>query len=358
MGLRPFLTFALSSAGSAPEVGRSGRLAGIGRRVSISLLVVLAWIALLLLFVAFWAGPFTEFQKLVIFLASLLAVLGLLIVLWTVPRAGGLARPEADRIIRWPFMDSVQGFLGFTIVVLFAIILLLAMMFGVFFSTTTAEKTTSAVMQIASAVLLAVIGFYFGSSREVEKEAEKRKEAEKDAEKAKGAAEQFGVDQKAGELLHQAEAARNRGDWVKSREKYEEALKLDASDALRSSVRYEYVWHLLASENPEYSRILQLVEEVLPLYEKLPYDTDYNETYLNIVKAVALAHQGQAVQAVDVINQLDDDSRPWEILKVEGSLEPAKHLLPLVSEAILEKISRPGIKKYLQEELKSIGGQG
>ncbi|HEY7588610.1 MAG TPA: hypothetical protein VIB49_07700 [Thermoplasmata archaeon] len=51
-------------------------------RVSISILALTGWLVFILLYAAFWSRGFDLFQHLVIFFASLIAVIGILGAVW------------------------------------------------------------------------------------------------------------------------------------------------------------------------------------------------------------------------------------------------------------------------------------
>jgi len=66
-----------------PWTGGPGPLrAGMRWRVTASILIVFGWLIFILLYAAFWAENFNLFQNIVIFFASIIAVIMLLAVMW------------------------------------------------------------------------------------------------------------------------------------------------------------------------------------------------------------------------------------------------------------------------------------
>lgn len=340
----------------ATGVGESRPTRGIGWRALASLVILITWIVLFLVYEAFWIGPFTDFQSLVLVIASLLTTLGALVILWAAPRGSPVHRSMSvnGSKSRWPFMGDVQSFLGFTTVAFFSVLLFLAMVLGVAYAAS--RETTASVMQISSAVLLAVIGFYFGSRRELEKEAEKTKEAKAEALRAREAAAKAQVDQDVVKLLGEANEEHRDGNLAMAMEKYEEALRLEPSEATRADTLFEYVWFLLDLPEPEYLRIPRLVDQAVSLYRRRPYDTDEDVGYLTIAKVVAMANLGRGREAVALANELDDDSKLWKVLFAEESLKPV-HLKKL--EPLIEQIEKTEVKSFLLKgEWKRAGEQG
>jgi len=56
--------------------------AGARWRIYASIVIPVAWILLMLLYAGFWSTGFTLFQSIVIFFASLIAVIAILALLW------------------------------------------------------------------------------------------------------------------------------------------------------------------------------------------------------------------------------------------------------------------------------------
>ena len=76
----------------ATGVGESRPTRGIGWRALASLVILITWIVLFLVYEAFWIGPFTDFQSLVLVIASLLTTLGALVILWAARHERGSRR--------------------------------------------------------------------------------------------------------------------------------------------------------------------------------------------------------------------------------------------------------------------------
>ena len=51
-------------------------------RVSVTIILGTAWLVFILLYAAFWSAPFTPFQNIVIFFASIVVLLGLIAATW------------------------------------------------------------------------------------------------------------------------------------------------------------------------------------------------------------------------------------------------------------------------------------
>ncbi len=51
-------------------------------RVSATILLITAWLVFILLYAAFWSGPFSLFQNIVIFFASLIVLFGCIAAAW------------------------------------------------------------------------------------------------------------------------------------------------------------------------------------------------------------------------------------------------------------------------------------
>jgi len=51
-------------------------------RVSATILMITAWLVFILIYAFVWSGPYSLFQNVVIFIASLIALFGLIAALW------------------------------------------------------------------------------------------------------------------------------------------------------------------------------------------------------------------------------------------------------------------------------------
>ncbi len=60
------------------------RYPGLDMRVRVTATIILgvAWLVFILLFAAFWSGPYTLFQNIVILIVSFVILIGLVAVIW------------------------------------------------------------------------------------------------------------------------------------------------------------------------------------------------------------------------------------------------------------------------------------
>jgi hypothetical protein len=72
----------VNAGGDSFGVKASRTVRGAILRVILTILIPLAWISVTLLFVAFWAGGFSVFQDLVVFVVSMLALFGVVAGMW------------------------------------------------------------------------------------------------------------------------------------------------------------------------------------------------------------------------------------------------------------------------------------
>jgi len=92
---------------------------GFGWRVALSILVVFGWVIFLIIWLFFYAGDFDVFQNIAIFIASVLAGIGILAATWAswgirFAKTHGFETPKECRP-SWPNWASGVAFVGWLI---------------------------------------------------------------------------------------------------------------------------------------------------------------------------------------------------------------------------------------------------
>jgi len=73
-------------------MGRVRMMSGMGSRVAASIVTGAGWLIFVLLYAGFWSAGYTLFQSVIIFLISLIVLVGILGVMWA---------PWGMRFARW-----------------------------------------------------------------------------------------------------------------------------------------------------------------------------------------------------------------------------------------------------------------
>jgi cell division septum initiation protein DivIVA len=239
--------------------------------------------------------------------------------------------------------SDMHSLVAFILIVFCIIVIFTALIVGAIMSSanTTASQTTSSVLQIMSAVLLAVVGFYFGSkgtqkAQEVAENAieerenakveakvaqEKKKEVEERIEnvqrektKAEKIAEALKLQANALDLHYM----QRRDD---AREKYLQAVKLVENNepSIKAQILTNFVYLLLDYPNLNYRTIERYSKEAFDILK----DKDVSGFWFklcSLARAVVLGQIGHENEALELLNAIASDIEQFAYLFDEDNL--------------------------------------
>jgi hypothetical protein len=268
--------------------------------------------------------------------------------------------------------SDIQNFVAFSLIVLSIILIFAALVVGVVWPQTSSE-TTSAVLQIMSAVLLAVVGFYFGS-RGAQKAQEVADTAIKEREEAKvqaktAIAEKEQVEGKIKVVQKEKTEAENTAEAWKlnsealdlhyadkrddARQKYLDALKLAQNDRYtRAKILTNFVYLLLDYSDRNYYDIERYSQEATRLFETLDLEELDPQGFWSklsiLARAVILGNINRETEAVEILNRLGQDIEQFGYAFNEGNLR-REHFQWITKCALEEKLS-PIVVNFLKNK--------